>query len=62
MIRLSGADLVLPGRVLGGGTVLLEGDRIAEIRPPDAGSSAHAIPPEGGSYGRKLREVTSAGR
>ncbi len=31
MILLSGADLVLPDRVLGGGTLVLDGDRIAEI-------------------------------
>ena len=35
MIVLSGADLVLPDRVLGG-TLVLDGDRIADIRPPDA--------------------------
>jgi N-acetylglucosamine-6-phosphate deacetylase len=31
MIVLSGADLVLPDRVLGGGTVVLDGDRIADV-------------------------------
>src|SRR5687767_5340807 len=31
MILLSGADLVLPDRVLSGSTLVLEGDRIAEI-------------------------------
>ena len=31
MIRISGADLVLPDRVLTAGTIVLEGDRIAEI-------------------------------
>jgi len=31
MILLSGADLVLPDRVLGAGTVVLDGDRIADI-------------------------------
>jgi len=35
MIRLSGADLVLPGRV-GAGTLVIEGERILEILPPDA--------------------------
>src|SRR5688572_13074865 len=45
MILLSGADLVLPDRVLGGGTLVIEGDRIAEVRPP--GSD---LPPEGGSH------------
>ena len=33
MIVLSGADLVLPDRVLGGGTLVLDGDRIVDIRP-----------------------------
>jgi len=41
MIRISGADLVLPDRVLTGGTLLIDGDRIAEIAtgdlPVDAG-------------------------
>ncbi len=31
MIRLAGADLVLPDRVLGGGTLVLDGERIAEV-------------------------------
>ena len=33
MIRISGADLVLPDRVLTGGAIVIDGDRIAEIRP-----------------------------
>jgi N-acetylglucosamine-6-phosphate deacetylase len=41
MIRISGADLVLPDRVLTAGTIAIDGDRIAEI-----------LPPPGGSYGR----------
>ena len=32
MIHLSGADLVLPDRVVAGGTIVLDGDRIAEVR------------------------------
>jgi N-acetylglucosamine-6-phosphate deacetylase len=31
MIRISGADLVLPDRVVAGGTVVIDGERIAEI-------------------------------
>lgn len=31
MIHLSGADLVLPDRVLGGGTLVIDGDRIVEV-------------------------------
>ena len=41
MIRISGADLVLPDRVLTAGTIVIEGDRIAEIGAAD-------LPPEGG--------------
>ena len=33
MIRLSGADLVLPDRVAGGGTLLLDHERIADVIP-----------------------------
>jgi N-acetylglucosamine-6-phosphate deacetylase len=36
MILLSGADLVLPDRVLGGGTLVIEGDRIADVRASGA--------------------------
>jgi N-acetylglucosamine-6-phosphate deacetylase len=35
MIVLSGADLVLPDRVLGGGTLVLDNDRIVDVRPGD---------------------------
>ena len=40
MIVLSGADLVLPDRVLGAGTLVLDGDRIADIvaGPRDGGA------------------------
>lgn len=31
MIRLTGADLVLPDRILGGGAMVLDGDRIAAV-------------------------------
>jgi len=41
MIVLSGADLVLPDRIISGGTLVIEGERIAEIhdrpRPADRG-------------------------
>jgi N-acetylglucosamine-6-phosphate deacetylase len=40
MIRLRGADLVLPDRVVGGGTLVLDGDRIAAIGAAD-------LPPAG---------------
>jgi N-acetylglucosamine-6-phosphate deacetylase len=42
MILLSGADLVLPDRVLGGGTLVLDGDRIVDIvaGPRDGGADA----------------------
>jgi N-acetylglucosamine-6-phosphate deacetylase len=41
MILLSGADIVLPDRVLEGGTVVIDGDHIAAIvpRPQHAGSA-----------------------
>jgi N-acetylglucosamine-6-phosphate deacetylase len=39
MIVLSGADLVLPDRVLAG-TLVLDGDRITDVRPRDAGQVA----------------------
>jgi N-acetylglucosamine-6-phosphate deacetylase len=42
MILLSGADLVLPDRVLGAATLVIDGDRIVEVRPD--------LPPEGGSH------------
>ena len=42
MIRLSGADLVLPDRVVAGGTILIDGERIANVvtddLPAEAGS------------------------
>jgi len=43
MIVLSGADLVLPDRVLGGGTLVLDADRIVDVRPgaDGADSSSH---------------------
>jgi N-acetylglucosamine-6-phosphate deacetylase len=44
MIRLAGADLVLPDRVVGAATLVLDGERIVEIVQPEKG----AIPSEGG--------------
>jgi len=44
MIRLSGADLVLPDRVVGGATLVVDGDRIAEIVQGE-----RDLPPGGGS-------------
>jgi len=41
MIVLSGAAVVLPDRILSPGTVVIEGGRIAEVRP-DAPSGSHA--------------------
>ena len=39
MIRLTGADLVLPDRVLTGGTLVIEEDRIVDVLPSARGSS-----------------------
>jgi N-acetylglucosamine-6-phosphate deacetylase len=43
MIVLSGADLVLPDRLLSPGTIVLEGDRIADITPGSHEGSAGAV-------------------
>ncbi len=40
MIRLAGADIVLPDRILSPGTVVIEGDRIVEVAP-GGGSELH---------------------
>jgi N-acetylglucosamine-6-phosphate deacetylase len=47
MIVLSGAGLVLPDRILSPGTLVIDGDRIAEIRPAAAPGIAgsHGSPP-----------------
>jgi N-acetylglucosamine-6-phosphate deacetylase len=42
MIVLSGADLVLPDRIVSGGTLVVDGERIAEIRPGAAPGSSHS--------------------
>jgi N-acetylglucosamine-6-phosphate deacetylase len=41
MIVLSGADLVLPDRILSPGTLVIDGGRIVEIRPDGAGPLHH---------------------
>jgi N-acetylglucosamine-6-phosphate deacetylase len=41
MIRLAGADLVLPDRIVSGGVLVVEGERIVDLGN---------LPPEGGSY------------
>ncbi len=43
MILLSGADLVLPDRVLTGGTLVLDGERIADIVPGARADRAEAV-------------------
>jgi N-acetylglucosamine-6-phosphate deacetylase len=45
MIHLAGADLVLPDRVLGAGTLVVDGERIRDI----VDASAKAVPSPGGS-------------
>jgi len=44
MIVLSGADLVLPDRILSRGTIVLDGTRIVEIRPDTPPRTAHHSP------------------
>jgi N-acetylglucosamine-6-phosphate deacetylase len=43
MIVLSGADLVLPDRILSPGTVVIEGDRIAEVRSDAPSAGSHSL-------------------
>lgn len=43
MIFLSGAALVLPDRVLDGGTIVIDGERIAEVRPGSDHASEGAL-------------------
>jgi N-acetylglucosamine-6-phosphate deacetylase len=50
MIRLSGADLVLPDRVVGGATLLVDGERIVQIIAGDGPSKDADLPTEAGSY------------
>jgi N-acetylglucosamine-6-phosphate deacetylase len=45
MIELSGADLVLPDRVAAGGTLVIDGERIAQVSLAPAD-----LPPTGGSH------------
>jgi N-acetylglucosamine-6-phosphate deacetylase len=45
MIPLSGADLVLPDRILASGTIIIEDGRIADIRAGAVSAGAHAHPP-----------------
>src|SRR5215218_1514187 len=47
MILLSGADLVLPDRVVAGGTISIEDGRIAAVAVPE-------LPREGGSHSDSL--------
>jgi N-acetylglucosamine-6-phosphate deacetylase len=42
MIRLAGADLVLPGRILGGGLLVVDGERITEIVDFPSGATLSA--------------------
>jgi N-acetylglucosamine-6-phosphate deacetylase len=45
MIVLSGAELVLPDRILSRGTLVIDGDRIAEIRPEAQAAGGHSPSP-----------------
>ncbi|MBI4485137.1 MAG: hypothetical protein HY655_03915, partial [Acidobacteria bacterium] len=44
MIVLSGADLILPDRILSSATLVVEGSRIADIRESVQADSARALP------------------
>jgi len=44
MIVLSGADIVLPDRILSPGTLVIDGGRIVDIRPGAVGAAATASP------------------
>ena len=43
MIVLSGAAIVLPDRILSPGTLTIDGDRIAEIRPDAPSDASHSL-------------------
>jgi len=43
MIVLSGAALVLPDRILSPGTLIIDGDRIAEVRPDAPSAGPHSL-------------------
>src|SRR5690242_104096 len=43
MLVLSGADVVLPDRILSGGTLVVDAGRIVEIRPGALGSGSSRI-------------------
>jgi N-acetylglucosamine-6-phosphate deacetylase len=45
MIRLSGADVVLPDRILSPGTIVIEGDRIVEVAPGGGDLHGHFVVP-----------------
>ena len=45
MIVLSGADLVLPDRILSPGTIVLDAGRIVEVRSDAFPASGHAHQP-----------------
>jgi N-acetylglucosamine-6-phosphate deacetylase len=45
MIRLSGADVVLPDRILSPGTIVIEGDRIVEVAPGSGDLHGHVVVP-----------------
>src|SRR5829696_8036181 len=55
MIVLTGADLVLPDRVVAGGTITIEEERIAEVR-------SESLPPRSGSHSAENGGHSARGR
>jgi N-acetylglucosamine-6-phosphate deacetylase len=57
MILLTGADLVLPDRVLTGGTIVIEDDRIADVLPSARSSTSATREPSEGAPGELVERA-----
>ena len=60
MIAIAGADLVLPGRVLAGASLILDGNRIAAIESRPTIDPAGATAAVGEAIDRHLRPLLAA--